>query len=268
MRVRQVSVVYSKAIEDDLLPASKGDVNRPRAGSTLKLLRRVHIYTRTRTTYAGPRRMRTNAKKLLVQRLPRKQTSKRSAGYLLAARMSVRSHQYDCERIFLRSTDSRQIAFACSPNIRYISEWRQMLFAYTFTLCISHAFSHSCSFHIRFAFTYRCGRGFKHFNTWVTIGFPVMVPFGSEFTPDTTAHIFHCSWRILHGGAVLLLVLPQYILPVLFQFPGISQWLGTPGKTISLQEWQFIICWCIAQTQCYPPHHPIYLPLIQTLFIK
>ncbi len=53
---------------------------------------------------------------------------------------SVRPHQDDCECIFLWSTDSRQIAFACSPNIHRISEWRRMLFAYVTTLCISRAF--------------------------------------------------------------------------------------------------------------------------------
>ncbi len=31
---------------------------------------------------------------------------------------SVHPHQYDCERIFLSSTDSKWIAFACSSNIR------------------------------------------------------------------------------------------------------------------------------------------------------
>ncbi len=53
---------------------------------------------------------------------------------------SVHSHQYDCERIFLWSTDFRRIASACSLNICRISEWRRMLFAYTFTLCVSHVF--------------------------------------------------------------------------------------------------------------------------------
>ncbi len=56
--------------------------------------------------------MRTNAKKLLVQHLPLKRTSKHSAGHSLAARMNVCPHQYDCEHFFL-STNSRQIAFAC-----------------------------------------------------------------------------------------------------------------------------------------------------------
>ncbi len=80
-------------------------------------------------------------KKLLVQRSPHKQTSKHSAGYSLAARMNVRPHQYDGERTFLWSTNSRRIAFACSPNIHRISEWRRMLFAYTSTLCILRVFA-------------------------------------------------------------------------------------------------------------------------------
>ncbi len=63
----------------------------------------------------------------------------------LAARMNVRPHPYDGELIFLWSTDSRRIAFACLPNIRRISEWRQMLFAYTSTLCVSCALSRSCT---------------------------------------------------------------------------------------------------------------------------
>ncbi len=87
--------------------------------------------------------MRTNTKKLLVQRSPHKWTSKRSTGCSLAIRMSVCPHQYDCERIFLWSTDSRWIAFACSRNIHHISEWRQMLFVYTSTLCVLHVFSRS-----------------------------------------------------------------------------------------------------------------------------
>ncbi len=44
--------------------------------------------------------MRTNAKKLLVQRSPHKRPSKHSAGYSLAARMNVRSHQYDVRIYF------------------------------------------------------------------------------------------------------------------------------------------------------------------------
>ncbi len=96
-----------------------------------------------RTRHAGPRRMPTNAKKLLVQCLPHKRTSKHSAGYSLAAWTNVRPHQYDCKRIFLWSTDSRRIAFVCSPNICCISEWRWMLFAYMTTLCVLRVFSHS-----------------------------------------------------------------------------------------------------------------------------
>ncbi len=102
--------------------------------------------------------MRTNAKKLLVQRSQHKRKSNCSAGHLLAARMNVRSHHYDCEYIFLWSTASRWIAFACSPNICCISEWRWMLSVYTSTLCV-------------FAFAYKCGRGLKvlyfHFLVWV-----------------------------------------------------------------------------------------------------
>ncbi len=56
--------------------------------------------------------MRTNAKKLLVQHSPHKRMSKPSAGYSLVAWMNVHPHRYDCERIFLLSTDSRRIAFA------------------------------------------------------------------------------------------------------------------------------------------------------------
>ncbi len=41
--------------------------------------------------------------------------------------------------IFLWSIDSRQIAFACLPNICHISEWRRMLCAYTSTLCVLHS---------------------------------------------------------------------------------------------------------------------------------
>ncbi len=107
------------------------------------LWRRIHICTRMRIRHAGLRRMPTNAKKLLVQCSSYKQTSKCSAGYSLTARMNVRPHQYDGEHIFLWSTNSRWIAFACSPNIHRISEWRQILFAYTSTLCVSHAFSRS-----------------------------------------------------------------------------------------------------------------------------
>ncbi len=67
----------------------------------LYCLKRVHICMRMRTRYAGRRRMRMNAKKLLVQRSSHKRMSKRSTGHLLAARMIVHPHQYDCERIFL-----------------------------------------------------------------------------------------------------------------------------------------------------------------------
>ncbi len=104
-------------------------------------LRHIHIFTQTQTRHAGPRQMRMNAKNLLVQRLPHKRTSKCSAGHSLAVRMNVCPHQYDCECIFLWSTDSRRIAFACSPNIHRISERRRMLFAYMSTLCVSHACS-------------------------------------------------------------------------------------------------------------------------------
>ncbi len=45
---------------------------------------RPHLYAR---------RIRMNAKKLLVQRLPHKQTSKRSAGYLLTAQMDLVSQK-------------------------------------------------------------------------------------------------------------------------------------------------------------------------------
>ncbi len=86
--------------------------------------------------------MPMNAKKLLVQCLPHKRTSKSSTSYSLAARTNVSPHQYDGELIFLWSTDFRWIAFACSPNIYRISEWRRMLFAYKSTLCVSRAFSH------------------------------------------------------------------------------------------------------------------------------
>ncbi len=65
-----------------------------------------------------------------------KRTSKHSAGYSLTAWMNVRPHEYDCERIFLWSTDSRHVVFACLPNIHRISEWRRMLFAYMSTLCV------------------------------------------------------------------------------------------------------------------------------------
>ncbi len=68
------------------------------------VLRRVHIRTQTQIRHARPRQMRTNAKKLLVQYLPRKRTSKRSAGYSLAARMGfvtypihVARHEDDVE---------------------------------------------------------------------------------------------------------------------------------------------------------------------------
>ncbi len=74
---------------------------------------------------------KANANGLLVQHSPHKRMSKRSAGHSLAARMNVHQHQYDCKRIFLWSTDSRWIAFVYLPNIRHISEWRWMLFAYT-----------------------------------------------------------------------------------------------------------------------------------------
>ncbi len=84
--------------------------------------RHFHIRMRMRTRHVGLRQMRTNAKKLLVQHSLHKRTSKCSAGYSLAARMSVHPHQYDCKRIFLWSTDFRQITFTCSPNIRCISE--------------------------------------------------------------------------------------------------------------------------------------------------
>ncbi len=110
------------------------------------VIRCVHICMRMQTRHARPRRMRTNAKKLLVQHLPHKRTSKHSAGHLLAARMNVRTHQYDCECIFLYSTNSRRIAFACSPNIRRMNEWKRMLFTYTSTLCILHVFLRS--FHV------------------------------------------------------------------------------------------------------------------------
>ncbi len=103
----------------------------------------------TRTRHARPRQMPMNVKKLLVQHSPNKRMSKRSAGYSLVARMNVRLHQYDCEHIFLWSTDSRRIVFACLPNIRHISEWRRMLFAYTSTLCVSHAFLHSFRIHVQ-----------------------------------------------------------------------------------------------------------------------
>ncbi len=35
---------------------------------------------------------------------------------------NIRPYQCDCEHIFLWSTDSKQIAFGCSPNIRHINE--------------------------------------------------------------------------------------------------------------------------------------------------
>ncbi len=43
--------------------------------------------------HAGLSQMRTNAKKLLVQRSPHKRMSKRSAGYSLAARMGLVSQK-------------------------------------------------------------------------------------------------------------------------------------------------------------------------------
>ncbi len=84
---------------------------RSKHKETCSVEARPHLYTnKTCGTEA-------NAKKLLVQHSPHKRTSKRSAGYSLAARMNVCPHQQDGERIFLWSTDSRQIAFTCSPNI-------------------------------------------------------------------------------------------------------------------------------------------------------
>ncbi len=77
-----------------------------------------------RTRHAGPWQMPTNAKKLLVQHSPHKRMSKRSAGYLLAVRMNVRPHQYNSEHIFLWTTDSRQIVFACSSNSECCSPTR------------------------------------------------------------------------------------------------------------------------------------------------
>ncbi len=105
-------------------------------------LRRVHICTQMRRRHAGPRRMPTNAKKLLVQCLPHKRTSKYSTDYSLAVLMNVHPHQYNGEHIFLWSTDSRWTAFTCSPNIRRISEWKRMLFAYTSILRVLRAFSY------------------------------------------------------------------------------------------------------------------------------
>ncbi len=55
----------------------------------LFLFRRVHICTRIWTRHARPKRMRTNAKKLLVQRSPHKRTIKRSTGHSLATSTSV-----------------------------------------------------------------------------------------------------------------------------------------------------------------------------------
>ncbi len=98
---------------------------------------RPHLYMNAKKAC----RTKANAKTLLVQCLPHKRLSKHSAGHSLAAWMNVHSHQFDCERIFLWSTDSRRIAFACLPNTRHISEWMWMLFAYMSTLCVSHAFS-------------------------------------------------------------------------------------------------------------------------------
>ncbi len=114
-------------------------------------LRRNHICTQTRTRHAGLTQMRTNAKKLLVRHSPHKRMSKHSAGYSLTVQMSVRLHQYDCEHIFLWSTDSRRIAFACLPNIRRISEWKGE--------CCSPTRPHY-AFCVRFTFAYRCGCGF------------------------------------------------------------------------------------------------------------
>ncbi len=53
------------------------------------MLRRVHICTQTQTSHAELRQMRMNVKKLLVYHLPHKRTNRRSAGYLLAARMGL-----------------------------------------------------------------------------------------------------------------------------------------------------------------------------------
>ncbi len=70
-----------------------------------------HLYANTNKA-CGTERMPTNAKKLVVQCPSHKRMSKRSAGYSLPAQMNVCPHQYDCERIFLWSTDSRWIVFA------------------------------------------------------------------------------------------------------------------------------------------------------------
>ncbi len=45
-------------------------------------LRRVHICMRMRTRHVGPRRMGTNAKKLLVQRSLRQRKSERFDGHI------------------------------------------------------------------------------------------------------------------------------------------------------------------------------------------
>ncbi len=98
---------------------------------------RPHLYANANKACG----MVTNAKRLLVQHSPHEWTIKHSIGSSLAARMNICPHQYDGERIFLWSTDSRRIVFVCSSNIRRISKWRWMLFTYTFTLCVLCAFS-------------------------------------------------------------------------------------------------------------------------------
>ncbi len=58
-----------------------------------QMLRLIHICARMRIRHVGPRRMRTNAKELLIQHSPHKRTSKRYAGYLLASRTGLVSQK-------------------------------------------------------------------------------------------------------------------------------------------------------------------------------
>ncbi len=100
-----------------------------------------HICMRMWTRHAGPRRMPTNAKKLLVQCLPHKQTSKRSTGYSFAARINVLGTStsvwlwtYFSLKYRLQTDGSRLFA-EHTPH-------KRMLLTYTSTLCVLRAFSH------------------------------------------------------------------------------------------------------------------------------
>ncbi len=99
--------------------------------------------------------MPKNAKRLLVQHSPHKQTIKCCSGYSWAVWMNVHPHQYDARTYF--SLKYRLQTDSVRPFAKYTPHKRMKANA-----VLLHV--HIMCFHVCFAFAYRFGCGLRHFD--------------------------------------------------------------------------------------------------------